>query len=171
MSSSWWSCGGLVFSSRVSCLSGRVSLSSSWGYPAFLVACSLCARPAGLVEGLFWWGFNFGCTALPAMDSLTTGCQVPGTASPFPSLTWEDAAGASQTPAPVLHREGLFVGPLPTDDGQHVEPGERRHNFGTCPCGEPIISNGRRYTVHHLYPAKRENTGTNADWRALRSAA
>ena len=58
------------------------------------------------------------------MDSLTTGCQVPGTASPFPSLRWEDAAGASQTPAPVLHREGLFVGPLPTDNRQHVEPGE-----------------------------------------------
>ena len=61
---------------------------------------------------------------------LAIGSQVSGTASPFPPLQREDAAGVSQTPAPVLHEEGLFVGPLPTDNSQHVVPGGCRHeNF------------------------------------------
>ena len=64
------------------------------------------------------------------MDNLAMGFQVSGTASPFPPLQWEDAAGVSQSPAPVLHREGLFVGPLPTDNGQRVEPGGRRNRRG-----------------------------------------
>ncbi len=46
-----------------------------------------------------------------------------GTVSPFP-WPWEDAAGVSQAPAPVLHREGFLVGPLPTDAVRLVTPGK-----------------------------------------------
>ena len=163
LSSSWWSCGQLVFSSRGSC---RLFF---WWYPALLVEYPLSSswwscgklvfssRGSCLLVGYpFILGFLFGsfglltfgalglirrsrcATALPAMDNVATACHVSGTASPFPPLQWEDAAGGSQSPAPVLHREGLSVGPLPTDDGQLVEPGGRPYADGTWLCGKPL---------------------------------
>ena len=72
------------------------------------------------------WSSSSASTALPAMDTLPLRCRVSGTASPSPPKKGGDAAGVSHAPAPVLHREGLFVGPLPTEEVQHVEPGGGR---------------------------------------------
>ena len=72
---------------------------------------------------VFWWRslqlclltlVSTGLTALPAMDAQAHACETSGTASPSPPQWWEDAAGVSHAPAPVLHREGLF-GRTPTD--------------------------------------------------------
>ena len=72
---------------------------------------------------VFWWRslqlclltlVSTGLTALPAMDAQAHACKTSGTASPSPPQWWEDAAGVSHAPAPVLHREGLF-GRTPTD--------------------------------------------------------
>ena len=72
---------------------------------------------------VFWWRslqlclltfVSTGSTALPAMDAQAHACETSGTASPSPPQWWEDAAGVSHAPAPVLHREGLF-GRTPTD--------------------------------------------------------
>ena len=57
---------------------------------------------------------------------------------PLPTIAVGRCCRGSQSPAPVLHREGLFVGPLPTDDGQLVEPGGRPYADATWLCGQPL---------------------------------
>ena len=53
-----------------------------------------------------------------------------GTVSPV-QLMLNDAARVSQALAPVLHREGLLVGPLPTDNVLHGKP-DRVIRFVPC---------------------------------------
>ena len=70
---------------------------------------------------LGFFGFCFPCslafssTALPTFGRGNVSGATSGTVSPV-QLVLNDAAGVSHAPAPVLHREGLSVGPVPTEE-------------------------------------------------------
>lgn len=86
-----------------------------------------------------YFAFSFLWTALPTFSScgrLSRPLEVrsprttSGTVSPV-QLMLNDAARVSQALAPVLHREGLLVGPLPTDEVLHGKP-DRAIRFVPC---------------------------------------
>ena len=102
LSSSWWSCGKFVFSSRGWCL--------LVGYPFIL---GFLFGPFGLLTfGALGLIRRSRCaTALPAMDNVATACHVSGTASPFPPLQWEDAAGGPNPRPPSCTGRGCPSAP------------------------------------------------------------
>ena len=67
----------------------------------------------------FWFCFPcslaFSSTALPTFGRGDVSGATSGTVRPVQHML-NDAAGVSHAPAPVLHREGLSVGPLPTEE-------------------------------------------------------
>ena len=76
------------------------------------------------------WEMETSSTASASSHPCATALPTFGTVSPSHQRTVGDAAGVSHPPAPVLHREGLSVGPPPTDVVHHVEPGT--HGGMTC---------------------------------------
>ena len=62
------------------------------------------------------------CDGSPGHGQRGTGLPRVRDGQPLPTIAVRRCCRGSQSPAPVLHREGLSVGPLPTDDGQLVEP-------------------------------------------------